>query len=158
MSQTPDGPLPPPYLLSVTRIRARGLWQGVRVARAFAAIEGALARAPGLVAASLRREDGRTFWSLTLWRGIGPMAGFRNDDPHRSWMGSVEALCDESAWRRVPWPERQLPEWPEAQRLLAAEPHFTAMDKVSADQLARRIRLGRIGRVRAVSLRAPPEG
>lgn len=135
-----------PYLLSVTRVRARGLWQGVRVGRAFSAIARDLAVAPGLVAGTLRRENARVFWTVTIWRGIGPMAGFRNRNPHRSWMGSVEALCDESAWRRLPWPEPALPPWPDAVRLLAAEPHFTAMRGVSADQAAGRIVSRRLGR------------
>ena len=131
-------------------MRARGPVAALRVAYAFAAIARDLPGAPGLVAASLRREDLSTFWTLTLWRSIGAMAGFRNQNPHRSWMGSVEPLCDESAWRRLAWESPGLPDWAEAQRLLLAEPRFTAMDGVSPDQAACRIVARRLGRVRTV--------
>lgn len=150
MSERDDPPGPGPHLLSVTRVRARGAWQGLVVGRAFADIGRDLARAPGLLGASLRREDLRTFWTMTLWRGIGPMVGFRNQNPHRSWMGSVEALCDESSWQRGPWPHAALPDWPEAERLLLEAPHFTAMTGVSPDQAAGRIVSRRLGRVRVL--------
>ncbi len=78
------------------------------------------------------------------------MAGFRNQDPHRSWMGSVEGLCDESSFRRLAWPDGNLPDWSVAERLLTEEPRFTAMAGVSADQAAGRIVVRRLGRVREV--------
>jgi hypothetical protein len=143
-----------PYLLSVTRVRARTAWRGLVVGRAFTVVARDLRTTPGLVAASLRREDLRTYWTLTLWRRIGDMAGFRNQNPHRSWMGSVETLCDESSWYRGTWPGARLPEWPEAERLLLEEPHFTAMNGVSQDQAAGRIASRRLGRVWTVAL--PP--
>lgn len=138
------------YLLSVTRVHSRTAYGGLVVARGFRVLAGELARAPGLVRASLRREDIRTFWTLSVWRAIGPMAGFRNRNPHRTWMGNVEALCDESAYRRLAWPTPDLPAWAEAEGLLRAEAHFTAMARVSANQAACRIPARRLGRVRTL--------
>ena len=137
-------------MLSITRVRARDAYRGLLVARGFRAIGRDLERAPGLVRASLRQEGRRTFWTLSLWRAVGPMAGFRNENPHRTWMGSVEALCDESSYRRVDWQTPSLPDWPEAEALLRAAPRFTAMAAVSADQAAGRIGAGGGGRVRTL--------
>lgn len=142
-------------LLSVTRVRARDGAAARQIAAGFEAATGQLAQARGLVAASLRREDVRTFWTMTLWRDIGAMAGFRNDDPHRTWMGNVEALCDESAYMRCPWPSSRLPGWPQAQTLFLADARFTRMEGVSADQAAGRVTVGRLGRVRTVAVTPP---
>jgi len=151
-----DRPQGAAAVLSVTRVRARGDEEAQMVARGFDVGARQLLRATGLVAASLRREDTRTFWTMTLWRGLGALAGYRNDNPHRTWMGNVETLCDESSSRHLAFAGEALPPWPEAEALLAAAPVFTAMAQVSDDQRAGRIPTGGpVGEVHAIAPQPP---
>ena len=68
--------------VSVGRIRLKAgdnrlwfLWHGT-----FAFIQAKLA--DGIVKASVYREDGRTFWSLSAWTSCDAIAAYRNSGPH----------------------------------------------------------------------------
>lgn len=115
-------------ILSVTRVRVRRIRDVPRFAGGFRACVVQLREHPDLMAALWRFEPPRVFWTASLWPSMIAMASYRNRNPHRTWMGHVEELCNESAYLHRPAVSDTLPAWEDLVREFRDAAHFTIMD------------------------------
>ena len=81
------------------------LWHG---ARAYLQAK----RADGVIYASVKREDSRTLWSLSVWRSSEAMLEYRNSGSHSRVMKISQALGAQVDFRH--WQADAVPSWKEA--------------------------------------------
>lgn len=143
-------------LLSITRVRVRRLRDVPRFAAGFRACIEQLRVHPQLLEALVRYEPSRVFWTASLWPSLAAMASYRNRNPHRTWMGHVEALCDESAYLRRSVTEARLVAWPRLVEEFQTHAQFTIMDPtgVSEDHRLHRVPESTGGLMRHVGRRS----
>jgi len=143
-------------VLSVTRVRVKDVRLLPRFVHGFAASVAQLRSHPLVWAAEIRWEPARVFWTVSLWPSLEAMASYRNRNPHRTWMGQVEELCDESAYLHRP--ADAIPPWPEIEAEFARLAHRTAFAPGlgSTNHSAGRIPVRRLGVVRVVRPCAGP--
>ena len=85
--------------------RLRFLWHG-----ALAYLQAK--RAPGIIRASVYREDSRTLWSLSVWSSSEAMLAYRNSGSHLRVMKISQALGARVDFRH--WQADAVPSWEEA--------------------------------------------
>lgn len=85
--------------------RVRFLWHG-----ALAYLQAK--RAPGIIRASVYREDSRTLWSLSVWSSSEAMLAYRNSGSHLRVMKISQALGARVDFRH--WQADAVPSWEEA--------------------------------------------
>lgn len=134
--------LPPGGILSITRVRVRRLRDVPRLIVGFRACLDQLRDHPELCEALWRFEPPRVFWTASLWPSMVAMASYRNRNPHRTWMGHVDELCNESAYLHRPLRSDVLPPWEHLVREFRETAQFTIMEPpggVTADQRCGRV-------------------
>ena len=89
-------------------------------ADAVAAMEQAQKSAGNLGADALADAD-NAWWSVSAWRGRGPMEAFVGSQPHLSIQGRLDHYCDEATF--VDWEQASadLPDWQTSWRHLTAD-------------------------------------
>jgi hypothetical protein len=104
--------------LSITRLCLRSyrylpglLWYSLLSARQ-------ARRADGCLGVALTRRGG-AFWTLTVWRDSAAMRAFMLSGSHRKVMPKLAEWCDEASVARLERHDEHLPDWPEAERLMA---------------------------------------
>jgi hypothetical protein len=100
--------------VSVTRLRVRS-W---RYLPPFAidALKSArqAARAPGNLATTLLADQGRVFWTVTVWTAVPEMKAFMLSGAHRVAMRNLPQWCDEAAIVHWTHDTADPPSWSEA--------------------------------------------
>ncbi len=101
-------------IAAVTRLRLRKL-RLVPALMVYAFRSRRQARASeGCLAADMRMQGARLFWTRTLWRDAGALRDFmRSGGAHGAVMPRLQHWCDEAAV--VDWENDALPEWSEAE-------------------------------------------
>jgi hypothetical protein len=73
------------------------------------------------VAGAVQRDAGLAFWTLTVWRDAHAMRAYGASGAHRKAMPHLADWADEASSGHWSQPGGDLPEWPEAVRLLREE-------------------------------------
>jgi hypothetical protein len=117
---------------AVTRLRLRALrfvpllaWSAVRSLRQ-------ARRSDGCLAADVRTQGARVFWTCTLWRDPKAMHEFMIGGAHRPAMRRLPFWCDEAAV--VNWEQDSvaLPNWSDAEARLRDEGRVSRVRQPSA--------------------------
>lgn len=103
-------------VISITRLRLRSrrflpgfLWLAVRS-------QAQARRADGCLAATVRTQKGRVFWTLTAWRDDAALLAYMTSGAHARAMPRLQHWCDEAAVARCTATDAALPTWEEAER------------------------------------------
>ena len=70
----------------------------------------------GCLAADVRTQGARVFWTRTLWRDKAAMRAYMRDGAHGAVMPKLQHWCDEASL--VDWEGDALPEWEQAEARL----------------------------------------
>jgi hypothetical protein len=101
-------------LASVTRLRVRS----VRYIPAFVwetfLAQRQVVHAPGFLGGRLLIDEGRTFWTLTVWETEQTMKAFRGSEPHAKVMPRLVEWCNEASYAHWIANGTAVPSWPEA--------------------------------------------
>ena len=76
-------------------------------------------RANGVIHASVYREDGRTLWSLSVWKSRESMLAYRNSGSHLRVMNMAKSRQLRVDFRH--WEADAVPSWKEARARLETE-------------------------------------
>ncbi|MGH7844841.1 MAG: DUF3291 domain-containing protein [Candidatus Binatia bacterium] len=68
----------------------------------------------------MRKAQGLTFWTLTLWKSEQEMRTFRERSPHREAMRELAHWCDEASFAHWAQDSAELPSWDLAAERLRA--------------------------------------
>jgi heme-degrading monooxygenase HmoA len=122
--------------VSVTRLRVRAL----RFVPQFAvyAIRSALQvrRSAGFLGGALMRDNGKAFWTVTVWSDAKAMEAYRIGGIHRAAMPKLLNWCDEASVTHWIQDSTDAPLWPEAYGRMAAEGRASKVNNPSPAQLA----------------------
>ena len=103
-------------IAAVTRLRLRKLrFVPLLMVAAFRSRRQAQA-SDGCLAADMRMQGARVFWTRTLWRDGKAMRDFMGGGAHRAVMPRLQHWCDEASL--ADWEQESLPEWSEAEARL----------------------------------------
>jgi hypothetical protein len=107
--------------VSITRLRIRS-W---RFMPAFLIRTSATQRqvriAPGFLGGALLADAGRTFWTMTLWRGQEDMRRYMASGAHLRAMPKLLGWCDEASVAHWIQDGDTAPDWAEADRRMRAQ-------------------------------------
>ena len=122
--------------VSITRLRVRSwkflpqfLFHAMRSARQ-------VQQARGVQAATLLKEDWRTYWTRTIWADEAAMKQFMITGNHRTAMPKLLNICDEASVARWSQDDSTLPAWDEVHRRMAREGRPSKVNHPSAAQRA----------------------
>jgi hypothetical protein len=124
---------------SVTRLRLRAVRYLLPFAWYTARSALQAKRSPGNLAINLRKTNGLTFWTLTVWEDEQAMRAFRNGAPHSSAMRKLPDWCDEASYAHWNNDSRGLPSWEDAAERLSNGGKLSKLRHPSADHKAGRI-------------------
>jgi hypothetical protein len=121
-------------LVSVTRLRLRSIlflpffaYEAGRSRRQAAASRGCLG-------ARVRKTQGLSFWTMTLWEDGQCMREFVAQGPHRQVMPKLAKWCDEAAVGHWEQESRGFPDWKSASDQLRTTGRLPRVLHPSADQ------------------------
>lgn len=106
---------------SITRLRVRSVWFMPEFVLRTLATQRQTVRAAGFVGGRLLVNQGRTFWTLTVWETEHAMKTFRGSGAHTKVMPKLRHWCDEASYAHWTLNDGRLPGWPEAYEHLVAE-------------------------------------
>ena len=121
-------------IASVTRLRLRSL----RYLLAFfihttRSRKQAVASA-GCKGVRVRKTQGLTFWTLSVWDDEDSLRAFLGQNPHRSAMPKLFHWCDEAAVAHWSIQSAELPGWEEAAKLLQTQGRLSRVKAPSDGQ------------------------
>jgi len=121
-------------LASITRLRIRSLWFlpqfFLHTSRS-----GKQARSsPGCLGVNVRKTQGLTFWTLSVWESEDSLRAFLAQAPHRSAMPKLFHWCDEAAVAHWAVTTREIPDWPAATAKLLQHGRLSRVRNPSALQ------------------------
>lgn len=139
--------------VSLTRLRVRSLkflpqflFHAVRSARQ-------VKNASGVQAATLLKQDWRTYWTCTIWTDDAAMKKFMVTGNHRIAMPKLLNICDEAAVARWSQNDSTLPSWDEVQRRMQHEGRPSRVNHPSAAQTAFQIPMLRVRPLSQIALK-----
>jgi heme-degrading monooxygenase HmoA len=120
--------------VSVTRLRVRSwrflpqfLFHAARSARQ-------VRKASGVQAATILREDWRTYWTRTIWTDEEAIRKFMISGNHRVAMPALRYICDEASIARWNQDGSTLPSWDEVHRRMQQEGRPSKVNNPTAAQ------------------------
>lgn len=121
-------------LASVTRLRIRSLRYLVPFLIRTAQSRKQAVATPGCIAVTVRKTQGLTFWTLSLWDSEASLRSFLSNSPHRAAMPKLFHWCDEAATCHWSVESRQLPGWEEAAEKLLQQGRLSRVKNPSNAQ------------------------
>jgi hypothetical protein len=115
---------------AVTRLR-RLRYVPLLIVAAFRSRRQALA-SPGCLAADMRMQGARVFWTRTLWHDTHAMRDFMRAGAHGAVMPRLQHWCDEASL--VDFERDTLPEWTEAEAKLRSAGRLSRVRHPSSAQ------------------------
>lgn len=110
-------------------------------------------RAPGIEAATLLKDHGRTYWTRTVWTDEAAMKRFMASGGHRRAMPKLRELCDEAAVARWTQEGATPPDWSEAHRRMQHEGRASKVNHPSDAHTAYRIPAPQLRPYREITLK-----
>ncbi|MGB9067978.1 MAG: antibiotic biosynthesis monooxygenase [Candidatus Acidiferrales bacterium] len=125
--------------MSVTRLRVRALRFMpefiVYVLRSLRQVR----RSSGFLGGALMRDDGKAFWTVTVWTDAKAMEDYRIAGIHRAAMPKLLNWCDEASVVHWTPDSADVPSWPQACGRMVAEGRASKVNNPSPAHLAFRI-------------------
>lgn len=107
--------------VSITRLRLRSPWLvPFLIWRAFWSQRQARA-AEGNIATDSRTENGKVFWTRSVWRDEQAMRAFMTSGAHRAAMPKLLDWCDEAAVAHWTQDNNDMPDWETAKVRMRTE-------------------------------------
>lgn len=123
--------------VSVTRLRIRK-WRFIPAFLYFTLLSYVQARrAEGNLGTSLKRDNHRVFWTMTLWRDERSMREFRNHGPRARAMPRLREWCDEATYAHWHQESGELPDLNTAFEKLLGEGIVSRVKHPSPDHESR---------------------
>ena len=139
--------------VSITRLRVRS-WRFLPGFLFHTILSAWQARtATGIQAATLLKDDWRTYWTRTVWTDQAAMKKFMASGSHRRAMPKLLEFCDEASVGRWEQEDVALPSWSEVHRRMQHEGRRSKVNHPSAAQAAFQIPVPQVGLFSQITLK-----
>lgn len=113
--------------VSITRLRLRSLRYLPAFMRDALITAQQAKKAPGNLRVRLRKTQGLTFWTLTVWQNESAMAAYRVSGPHKKAMPKLQQWCDEASVANWSQDTDVLPGWKEIKARMLSGGHLSRL-------------------------------
>jgi hypothetical protein len=97
------------------------------------------ARSAGFLQGKTVAEQGRAYWTLTLWEDLRSMQSFFGSGAHLRAMPFLRKWCTEACVTHVSWESEQLPEMAQALEILRAQGKFAFLPHASVQHASQQL-------------------